>query len=764
MTGRVYSHGGSAGDVIYHMAPIKDLGGGALYLNTQGPPAFRMTRARIESLLTLIRVQPYIEYVGICDAPVGFNLDLWQQNWRHGLNLSDMLSEMLGIPHTSRTEPWLSVPEKIEVAAVVLHRSPRYHAEQFPWRRVLEVYGHDAVFVGDEAEHRSFTAQFGLVRHHRTDSYLELAQVISGALLFVGNQSSPAAIAEGLKVNKILEAVPRDHWAWNCHWERPGVIHGYDGTVELPPLSQWAARTSSGPDALRSTATKARSRSNQRETLISFSFHHGLGDCSNAAHLLALYTRRGFEIEVECRPDKSWLFEAAGCRSVPRAREVHHWDHAGAAGRPLHHDHWSGNKTAWNLSRNPLPHIGEIAELWDELCSTKLDLDRFLTPEIEREIDRYVRTLPRPLILFAPQGDTATDRKNLDHATQGEILRGLLDQTDGTIIQLDWHQRVLKLPSWRIRHLGDDWRPLTTLELYALIRRADLVIGCDSGVLHFSRFTETPALGAWTRHDPSQFALPRRNTLHVVSQSRNELTRYRRIAYNLVECTGDRLSGSFIAEQASRLLGGRKFIQACVPDTVLRHLLDNCRRFESPMTSYVDRHRTFDAFLSQARRKANPLFVETGCIRSAEDWSAGYSTYLFGYFLQEHGGQLESVDSDPAHVEIARAWTAAYGSTVRIHHSLSHDWLRSYTGPPIDLLYLDSADVGSPQHRECCLGEAQLALPHLAHDALILVDDACWKAGSFQGNGELSVPWLLERGWSILTAGYQVLLEQGNGV
>jgi hypothetical protein len=55
---------------------------------------------------------------------------------RHGLNLSDMLSDMLGIPHTFRTEPWLSVPEKKEVALVVIHRSPRYHVEDFPWRPV----------------------------------------------------------------------------------------------------------------------------------------------------------------------------------------------------------------------------------------------------------------------------------------------------------------------------------------------------------------------------------------------------------------------------------------------------------------------------------------------------------------------------------------------------------------------------------------------------------------------------------------------------
>jgi hypothetical protein len=405
--------------------------------------------------------------------------------------------------------------------------------------------------------------------------------------------------------------------------------------------------------------------------MLTFTFYHGLGDCTHASHLLALYVRRGHEIGVECEPNKAPLFEAAGCRVVARARETHHWEHAPAAGPPEHHDHYSGNKTAWNVSRRPLPDIGSYAERWDELCAVRLDLDRFLTPAVEREVEDFVRNLPRPLVLFAPQGNTSPGAKDLSLEEQSEVLRGLLDLTDGAVVQLDWDRRVFKLPNWRVRHLGDDWRPIGTLELYALIKRADLVIGCDSGVLHFTRFTDTPALGVWTRHHPSQYALPRPNTLHVVPHARNQLTRYRRVAYNIVECPGDRPQGRFVAEQAARLLGGRKYLAAAVPDVALRHLVDNCRRIDSPLTSFVDRHRTFDAFLARARQKASPVIIETGTVRAAEDWSAGYSTYLFGYFLHHHGGELHSIDVDPGNVALARAWTAAYGPAVRVHEAHS---------------------------------------------------------------------------------------------
>ena len=290
------------------------------------------------------------------------------------------------------------------------------------------------------------------------------------------------------------------------------------------------------------------------------------------------------------------------------------------------------------------------------------------------------------------------------------------------------------------------------------MQQADLVIGCDSGVLHLTRFSNTPALGVWTWHYPSEFALPRPNTMHVVSQSRNELTRYRRTAFNIVECPGKLLSGGFVAEQAARLLGERKYVAACVPDTVLRHLVEKCRQCDSPTTIFMDRHRTFDILLSMMRRNAAPLVVEAGCIRSEEDWPAGYFTYLVGYFLQHHGGRLQSVDNDPTNVAFARAWTNAFGPAVQVHEAQSQDWLRAYSGAPIDVLYLDSAHAGTPRYQECSLEEVELALPRLAPDAVILFDDTHWKAGAFQGNGGLAVPWLLNHGWKVLAGGYQVLL------
>src|SRR5581483_8181085 len=75
---------------------------------------------------------------------------------------------------------------------------------------------------------------------------------------------------------------------------------------------------------------------------------------------------------------------SAGCEIARHSDSVHHWHHAPAAGRPQHEDHWSGNKTAWNISLPPLPDIGGYPELWDELCAVKLDLDQSVPPRHQR--------------------------------------------------------------------------------------------------------------------------------------------------------------------------------------------------------------------------------------------------------------------------------------------------------------------------------------------------------------------------------------------
>ena len=75
-------------------------------------------------------------------------------------------------------------------------------------------------------------------------------------------------------------------------------------------------------------------------------------------------------------------------------------------------------------------------------------------------------------------------------------------------------------------------------------------------------------------------------------------------------------------------------------------------------------------------------------------------------------------------------------------------------------MYLDSLDTTEPGHAEHALREVQAAMPKLGKDSLVVFDDTPWHGGAWVGKGAMAVPFLLQQGWTVLYAGYQVVLGQ----
>src|SRR5579884_2264736 len=297
-----------------------------------------------------------------------------------------------------------------------------------------------------------------------------------------------------------------------------------------------------------------------------FSFYHGLGDCANAAHLFALYKNLGHPIVVECAPDKNPILQAAGCQLAGNAPSGHPWEHAPVPGSPVLDDPWSGNKTAWNISRGGLPNIGGYIQRWPDLCKVKLDLEGQVPDDVKADVASYLGKLPRPVVCLHTKGNTSPGQKNYPDDLHHDLYRGILERVGGTILLLDWDSRVPWFHHHGIRHLKGDWKgSLTIPELYEVIKGADCVVGVDSGVLHFARFTDTPAVGIWKDHHPSHYALPRTNTVHVVPDKWPALTRRRRLDFNLVEVPGPVPAPFEVAEVVGRLLAPRKYLDAAGP-------------------------------------------------------------------------------------------------------------------------------------------------------------------------------------------------------
>lgn len=228
----IFAHHGDYGDIVYSLMAVKRLCDEAqtsctFYLCPAADTRARLTPDHAEGILPLLRAQSYIARAEWREKSIGVKADVSQRRfYANGFNIADQLCNWLAIPYSVEHGPWLAA-EPNPVAEVIFSRSHRYRNPRFPWKEVCRRFGGQARFVGTPAEHADFEALVGPIHIVPTPTLLDVAQAIAGCKLFVGNQSCPRAIAEGLKVPVVVE---QDHKCANTHFARPDAW--YD---QLPP-------------------------------------------------------------------------------------------------------------------------------------------------------------------------------------------------------------------------------------------------------------------------------------------------------------------------------------------------------------------------------------------------------------------------------------------------------------------------------------------------------------------------------------------------
>lgn len=201
--GYSFHHSGDLGDIIYGLMAMKLIGGGKLFLSpdyrSKWPIHSPMQKPAYDFMQPLLALQPYLKSVEYSATmpDVSYDLNHFRPMIQECKTLAAAQCKLLGVDSIMLKGPWMSCGVK-KVAKVVIHRSMRYQAPDFPWPDVLERFKGEIVFVGLPMEHMRFVNQFSQVPFHRAKDALDLAEVINGADWFVGNQSLPCAIAIGL--------------------------------------------------------------------------------------------------------------------------------------------------------------------------------------------------------------------------------------------------------------------------------------------------------------------------------------------------------------------------------------------------------------------------------------------------------------------------------------------------------------------------------------------------------------------------------------
>lgn len=209
---KTFKHSGHLGDIISGLPTIIQLGGGKLFIDSDPLVKPPLPLSQIVPMLKpLLESQPYIESVEAWDnQEVDYDMDSWRYKGFHFQieNLAKCQLKNYNLTY-DLTQKWLDVPP-IHKKDIIINRTNRYHNPKFNWTKALSLFPQkEILFVGSRDEWDTFCREvYTAVEFYQVKDFLELASVIAGSKLFIGNQSFCWWLAEAMKVDRWLEVCP----------------------------------------------------------------------------------------------------------------------------------------------------------------------------------------------------------------------------------------------------------------------------------------------------------------------------------------------------------------------------------------------------------------------------------------------------------------------------------------------------------------------------------------------------------------------------
>lgn len=254
-----FKHSGDLGDIIWSLPAVKALGGGTLYLDSDGgwdepcvnnallfrggrgqsgrTRTTKLSQEMITSITPVLMQQPYItSVIEWSGQAVEANLDTFRIYVSDDRTLVSSHCEAMVVPEPPVTEPWMfmaSAPSKAPIVSsdyvhlertILLSRSLRYHGNDEFWIGLRPDVQERACFVGLPFEYEVFTRVFPHIKvpYYETPTLLDLFRAVASCERTITNQGLVHCFAEALKKPVVLEVYRGSR---RCVFERPGAVY-----------------------------------------------------------------------------------------------------------------------------------------------------------------------------------------------------------------------------------------------------------------------------------------------------------------------------------------------------------------------------------------------------------------------------------------------------------------------------------------------------------------------------------------------------------
>ena len=125
------------------------------------------------------------------DCWINILLDMWNLEYKEGL--------------------WLKFNKKNEYSdKIIIHRSTQRHSNIFPWEKITK--NNECLFITNPEsiiEYETFPFRNN-VKLHVCNSFSEMVEIINSCKIFIGNMSTPLALAHNLQIPHLAELIHLD--------------------------------------------------------------------------------------------------------------------------------------------------------------------------------------------------------------------------------------------------------------------------------------------------------------------------------------------------------------------------------------------------------------------------------------------------------------------------------------------------------------------------------------------------------------------------